>query len=156
MDESVQDAALRDRGLRYIGDHPSRAVVVSGVRVLRLFELYRPHPFNYGPRVIQRFQLWTWYLLIPLAIAGAVVAHRRSVSLLPFGATLVAVVVNAAVSWGTPRFRVPLEISMIVLAAFAVDAAIRRVAARRAGGADAPTPEHADQPPVTSEGAIPR
>ena len=46
-----------------------------------------------------------------LAIYGAVVARRRSVSLLPFGATLVAVVVNAAVSWGTPRFRVPLEIN---------------------------------------------
>lgn len=156
MDESVQDAELRDRGLRYIGDHPARAVAVSGVRVLRLFEFYRPHPFNYGPRVIERFLLGTWYLLIPIAIVGAVVARRRSVSLLPFGATLVAVVLNAAVSWGTPRFRVPLEISMIVLAAFAVDAGIRAVAARRSDRSDPPEPVGADQPPVTSEGAIPR
>lgn len=150
LDESVEDTELRDRGLRYVRDHPGRAVLVSGARVLTMLEVYRPEPFSYGPDLVRRSQLWAWFLLVPLAILGAVVARRRAVPLLPFGAALALVVVNAATSWGTPRFRVPLEISMVVLAAFAVDAALRAIAVRRRPRAGAA------QPPVISEGSMPR
>jgi 4-amino-4-deoxy-L-arabinose transferase-like glycosyltransferase len=155
MDESVQDAELRDRSLRYVGDHAGRAASVSGVRVLRLLDLYHPHPFSYGPAWTETALVWGWYLLVPLAGFGVVVARRRGVSMVPFAATLVAVVLNAALTWGTPRFRVPLEISMVVLAAFALDRAAGWLRTRRRTVDPAVDPA-LDQPPVISEGAIPR
>jgi 4-amino-4-deoxy-L-arabinose transferase-like glycosyltransferase len=154
-DESVESDALRDQGLRYARDHWRRVPLVAAVRVGRLLDLYDPHPSTFGPGWAEALLLIGWYAAIPFAIGGALVARRRRIPLLPFAATLVLVVLNAALTWGTPRFRVPLEISVVVLAAIAVDTVIRH----RTGAVDrndGPAAAHSPQPPMTSEGTIPR
>jgi hypothetical protein len=51
------------------------------------------------------------------------VLHRRHVRLLPLVAMPVLVVIVTAVFYGLPRFRLPAEITIVVLAAAALDQA---------------------------------
>ncbi|MGZ6886631.1 MAG: glycosyltransferase family 39 protein [Acidimicrobiia bacterium] len=147
-DESVHSDVLRDRGLRYAADHVARFPVVVAARVARLVEVYDPRPATFGPEWAKGLLLAGWYLAVPVAIAGAFVARRRGISIVPFVAIAIAVVLNAALTWGTPRFRGPLDITVVVLAAIAIDALVLRWARGRR-----PAPA---QPPEISEGAIPR
>jgi hypothetical protein len=65
-----------------------------------------------------------------LAVVGAVVVRRKGVTLIPLLAPAVIVRVVAAVFYGLVRFRAPAEVSIVVLAAVAIDAAwARRVSA---------------------------
>jgi O-antigen ligase len=70
---------------------------------------------------------WTgivqFWLLVPVAVAGAVVLHRRRVRLLPLVAMPVLVFIVATLFYGLPRFRLPAEIAFVVLAAAALDQA---------------------------------
>jgi hypothetical protein len=52
---------------------------------------------------------------------GAVILRRRRTSLLPLLALPVMVTVTAACAYGITRFRAPAEITIVVLAAVAVD-----------------------------------
>lgn len=132
-DESVRSDELRHIAFEYIRDHPGRVPTVMAARVGRLLEVYAPDPATFGPAWVVAALLVGWYLGVVLAVAGAVVARRRAIPLFPFVATLVAVVLNAALTWGTPRFRIPLDIAVVVLGAIAVDAmwAARRRVSRR-------------------------
>jgi hypothetical protein len=130
-DEADVSAQLRDTGARYARDHAGRLPAVAGVRLLRSFDLWAPGSATrleagIGDRdlSIYRVGVAAYYLLLPLAIAGAVILRRRRE---PLGILLAPVVITAVVSvlgYGTPRFRVPAEITLVVLAAVAV-AAIR-------------------------------
>ena len=69
---------------------------------------------------------WTgviqYWLLVPVAVAGGVILRRRrDVRLLPLLAMPVLVVIVSAVFYGIPRFRLPAEITIVVLAAAALD-----------------------------------
>ena len=130
-DESVRSSKLQHMGTDYARDHLTRMPVVMGVRVARLLEIYEPDPATFGSRWVKRLLLASWYTTVPLAVAGAIVLRRRGISLAPFGLTIVAVVLNAALTWGTPRFRIPIDIVVVVLAAVAVDTVLRSVAGRR-------------------------
>jgi hypothetical protein len=63
--------------------------------------------------------------LAPLAVAGALILRRRGELLGFLLAPLALVVVVSVLGYGTPRFRVPLEIPLVVLAAVAVEAVVR-------------------------------
>jgi hypothetical protein len=65
-------------------------------------------------------QLW---LLVPVGVAGGVVLYRRRVRLLPLVAMPVLVFIVATLFYGLPRFRLPAEIALVVLAAAALDQA---------------------------------
>ncbi len=121
-DESVRSDELRHLGFQYARNHLGRVPLVMAARVGRLLEVYDPDPATFGPGWVVAALLVGWYLAVVLAVAGAVVARRRAIPLFPFVATLFAVVLNAALTWGTPRFRIPLDITVVVLAALAVDA----------------------------------
>jgi 4-amino-4-deoxy-L-arabinose transferase-like glycosyltransferase len=130
-DEADLSAQLRDTGARYARDHAGRLPAVAGVRLLRSFDLWAPGSATrleagIGDRDLSAYRVGVaaYYLLLPLAIAGAVILRRRRE---PLGILLAPVVITAVVSvlgYGTPRFRVPAEITLVVLAAVAV-AAIR-------------------------------
>jgi asparagine N-glycosylation enzyme membrane subunit Stt3 len=77
-----------------------------------------PRPVRWGIRM--------WWLLLPLAIAGAVVQwRRRRDALLIVLAPVAMVVLVALATYGTTRFRFAAEPSVCVLAAVALVAGLR-------------------------------
>jgi hypothetical protein len=123
-DESEQSALRRRLGTSYALDHIGRVPVVMATRVARVFEVYRPGPFTVGPLWVRTLRLAAWYGLIPFAIAGAMVLHRRRATLLPLAATIVATTLAVALTWGSLRFRVPIDVAFLVLAAVALEAVL--------------------------------
>ena len=79
----------------------------------------------------ERWASWlgfvSFWLLVPFAVAGAVLLRRRRVPITPLVAQFVIVAVTAAVIYGLVRFRVPAEVSLAVLAAVAVDRLVPRL-----------------------------
>jgi 4-amino-4-deoxy-L-arabinose transferase-like glycosyltransferase len=131
-DEADVSSELRSTGLRYARDHAGRVPAVAGVRLLRTFDLWSPRSATrleaaIGDRDLTTYRLGVaiYYLLAPLAVAGALILRRRGEPLGFLLAPLALVVVVAILGYGTPRFRVPAEIPIVVLAAVAVDAVVR-------------------------------
>jgi hypothetical protein len=83
--------------------------------------------------------------LVPFAVAGGVLLRRRRVPITPLVAQFAIVTLTAAAIYGLVRFRVPAEVSLVVLAAVALDAVIPRAASPASdaarGGLSGPTPE---------------
>jgi hypothetical protein len=111
---------------------------VAAVRLLRTFDLWSPGPATrleagIGDRDLTTYRIGVavYYLLLPLAVAGAVILRRRrEPPLAILMAPVALVVVVAVLGYGTPRFRVPAEITLVVLAAVALAALAGRRGAR--------------------------
>jgi 4-amino-4-deoxy-L-arabinose transferase-like glycosyltransferase len=137
LDESQQAAIWREEGLEYIGDNLGRLLVVVPVRVLRTWDLYQPRrqvEFAEGrARWAHNAGTITYFLLMPFAVYGAILLRRHArAPLLILLAPPVLAVLQSAIAYGVPRFRHGAEISIVVLAAFAVERLSRR-RARRSG-----------------------
>lgn len=118
--------ALRD-GLRYAGEHAGRLPVVLAARVGRVWSVYDPFQTPEGRSVrLQKLGVAAFFLLVPFAVGGVLVLRRRGVPpwilVAPFG----LVCITALITYGNMRFREPAEISLVVLAAIALDALWRR------------------------------
>jgi hypothetical protein len=111
---------------------------VALARAGRLWDFYAPVQMarldvNEGRPVPASIAGLVFYycLLLPAAVGVVVLRRRRTVQwplLVPAGVlTLVAVV-----DYGLVRFRAPFEVSLVVLAAVALDAVWRRLVGRRA------------------------
>lgn len=130
---SVAAEQKRNLGREYMRDHLGRLPIVVAARVGRLWSVYRPFQMarfavaEGKPRWASLAGWWTFWPLIGLANAGVIVLRRRRASLLPLLAPLVIVTLVAGVFYGLVRFRVPAEVSIVVLAAAALDAAVMRI-----------------------------
>lgn len=127
-DRSVASAALRQRGFEFIGDHLDRLPVVVAARIGRVWSAYAPAQmvgYNTGEGR-ERWMSWSgvvaWWLLVPLAAVGAVRMRRSGTRLWPLTSQLVIVTITAAAVYGLVRFRVPADVTVVVLAAVAIDA----------------------------------
>jgi hypothetical protein len=134
--EAVISGHLRGRAFDYATDHAGRVPAVVGVRVLRVWDLWSPADASRLEASIadrhidaQRAAMASLYLLIPFALAGAVVLRRRGEPLGILVAALVFVTLVAALSYGSTRFRVAAEPAIVVLAAVGVAAGWRRLRA---------------------------
>jgi 4-amino-4-deoxy-L-arabinose transferase-like glycosyltransferase len=107
-------------GIRYARRHPTRSVLVAGVRVLRTFSFYQPLRLgNNEPRRrwVDAAGLVVYYPLLLLACVGvALLPGRRWLLLAP----LCSVLIIAATGWGNGRFRIGGEVSLVVLGALAL------------------------------------
>jgi 4-amino-4-deoxy-L-arabinose transferase-like glycosyltransferase len=130
---SVQDAELRKDAFEYTRDHIGRLPIVLAARQGRTWSLFPPgleHSINgqllNAPTAVLWLQ-WLFYLaiLIP-AVCGAVLLRRRRVLLYPLLAFPIAVVVATSITFGEVRYRAPAEITLVILAAVTIDAALRR------------------------------
>ena len=131
-DESVQAEELRSSALHYVGSHAGRLPLVVAAREARVWSLF--HPFYDGPRqnrAISWIQLGWFYALAPVAVAGAVILYRRGTRVTPFVSLVVLVVVTAALAYGIPRLRVPVDVASAILAAAALEAALEAALRRR-------------------------
>ena len=118
--------ALRE-GVRYAGDHVGRLPVVLAARVGRVWSVYKPFSIPEGRSVrVQKLGVLMFFVLLPLAIAGALVLRRRGVVTWILVAPFIIVTVTALATYGNLRFREPAELCVVVLAAVALDELLRR------------------------------
>lgn len=137
-DESVREAELLDDSDDYFYDHLSRLPVVAVARVARVFDVFKPGQnvfLNWWlegrGKAASTAGLWAYYALIPFGAYGAVLLHRRGVTLIPALSTVVVVALAAAISFGITRYRVPVDVALVVLAGVGVDGLLRRRSARQ-------------------------
>jgi 4-amino-4-deoxy-L-arabinose transferase-like glycosyltransferase len=131
--EAVISDHLRSRAFHYVGDHVGRVPAVVGVRVLRVWDLWSPRSASaFEARIAdrhidaQRAAMASLYLLVPFAVGGAVVLRRRGDPLGVLLAPIVFVTLVAVLSYGSTRFRVAAEPSIVVLASIGFAAAWQR------------------------------
>ena len=133
LDESQRDVVWRSRGLDYAGDHLARLLGhAMPRRVARVWALDAPVQQLRADMLVEGrsfrasvLGLTQYAFLVPAAVAGAVLLRRRRRPLLPLLAWPAIVTLVAAASMGTTRYRVSAEVTIVVLAAVAVDALLR-------------------------------
>jgi 4-amino-4-deoxy-L-arabinose transferase-like glycosyltransferase len=163
-DASARDELLRQEAVHYVEHHLRRVPVVVGARLGRAFGVFRPAQqidleweVLGRPRLPATIGLFFYYLLVLLGGAGALVLRGRRRPLLPFAVVLGEMVLVSAATFGQTRYRTPLDVVLVILAALALDRFFERVgerrARRRACRADAPRARHARRvPAVTTPG----
>ena len=148
-DPSVADPQLRDRALTFMNANRSRAVQVSLIRVGRTFNLYRPFQqarleTERGSALwLTRLAMAAYWVLAPLAIAGAVLTRRRRIPLYPLLAYPALAAIAVLPTIGAVRYRAAAEVPIALLAAVALDHLARWWMRRRdpvAVAAPAPAP----------------
>lgn len=143
-DRSQVSNQLRHDGLEFIGDHLSRLPLVVAVREARVWSVYAPgFMANYNRNEGRDVEVsWAgfvaFWVLVPCAVVGAVLLRRRRVPITPLVSQFVVVAVTAAAIYGLVRFRIPAEVSLVVLAAVSVDAWWARRSGQRASGESRP------------------
>lgn len=140
--EAVQTARDRSAGLHYAVHHVVRLPLVAAARLLRVWGLYQPFQTDSGrSAAVEDVGVVTYWLLVPLAIYGFVLLRRRRTPTWLLISPCVAVSLTALLTYGIQRFREPAEISLVVLAAMALEQlGLRRQSHRRG-------------PPVLTEGS---
>lgn len=126
LEESVFSSRLRADARAYVSDHRSELPEVAAARVGRLWGVYRTSQgvtldeLQNRPRPVSWAGLATLAVLVPLAGVGAVRLRRAGRPVVLLAAMPVMVTVVAALFYGNPRFRVPADLALVVLAAVAV------------------------------------
>lgn len=126
LEESVAAQDMRSRALHYARHHVSRLPVVAAARFGREWGLVRPKQTVDADILENKPRSWSWvgyfsfFVVLAFGIAGAVRLWRRRVPIWPFVMTAVMVSVTAVVFYGNTRFRIPVEIAIVVLAAVAI------------------------------------
>jgi 4-amino-4-deoxy-L-arabinose transferase-like glycosyltransferase len=147
LDVAQQDQLVREEVSHYIRDHAGRLPVVAAVRVGRLLKVFGVgQEYTYDTKLhgqepgVVVGGLVAWYVLAPLAVAGAVILRRRGVLVYPLVAVVALVFAAVAVTFAQTRYRAPAEPAVVLLAAVAIEAAWAR---RRA---EPPTGEATAEP----------
>ncbi|MBI2705404.1 MAG: hypothetical protein HYX32_08970 [Actinobacteria bacterium] len=142
FDESQRDKVSQDAAMRYIREHAASQPRVMATRVLRMFDLYNPEigneaePLGQNVRVNwavegrgrtpSRLGFLEYFVLLPLAVAGLVLLVRRRVPVSPLVAMPIVITVTAAITFGITRYRTPVDVMVVILAAVAADAVVSR------------------------------
>jgi hypothetical protein len=110
------------RGVRYARHHAGRVPLVMAARFARTWGLWEPFAVPEGRRAwVQRLGAAIYFVLIPFAVYGALLLRRRRFPLLILLAPFITVTVTALLAYGQIRFRYSAELSLVVLAAVALD-----------------------------------
>ena len=126
-DEAQYFARQRDEGLAYLADHPGRLPAVVVARLARVLDvrdtgqaLFLNAQEGRLPAHMRLGIPMAWAMML-LGVVGAVLlARRRRHALRVLGAPVALVLLVAAVTYGTTRFRFAAEPSLCVLAAVAL------------------------------------
>ena len=126
-DETVRDRFNREQALEYYVDNWHRYPKVALARIGRSLEVFRVgHSLQMNYRVEGRWEepstvgLGVYYALVPFTIVGALLLRRRGQRLTPLLAMWPMVMFASAATFGLTRYRVPIDVAMIVLASVAL------------------------------------
>ena len=129
LDEYERDVVVRERATDYIAQNRGRlASAVIPARIGRMWGLYEPigqlrrdvhaDRRSFAVSVLGFAQ---FLLLVPAAVAGAVVVRRSRGPLLVLLAWVPIATLTAASAFGNTRYRTAAETSLVILAAVAID-----------------------------------
>ena len=128
-DDSAQGDEFEHLALVYVRSHENRLVPVTLAKIGRTFGFFHPlEQIQIDAYVETRPYAWAavglvmYYALLPLAIAGTVILRRRRVPSFPLWAIGLNVVIASALTFGQTRYRTSFEVSLVLLAAVALDA----------------------------------
>jgi 4-amino-4-deoxy-L-arabinose transferase-like glycosyltransferase len=161
LDFAQKDQLARDDAVRYMRDHARRFPVVMAARVGRLLKVYGVRQEMHYDVEVHRQEPWvvdagliSWYLLAPLAVAGAVLLRRRGEPVYPLVAVPAGVVVAIALTFAQTRYGAPAAPAVVILAAVSIDAIWTRYRLRpvttEATRTQATHTDDADDPPAPS------
>ena len=132
-DESVIDAWNREQATEYISENVDRLPVVVAARIGRALEVYRvEHTLQLNWRIEGRGKLPStiglalYYVLLPLTLVGLVDLRRRGISLTPLLSLWGAVLLAVATTFGVTRYRLPIDLAMIIAGAIGIAALAAR------------------------------
>jgi 4-amino-4-deoxy-L-arabinose transferase-like glycosyltransferase len=132
--EATQAEIWRGQGREYLGDHLGELPRVAAIRVLRTWDLWQPRRqvgFAEGrDRTVQEIGTGVYLLMLPLAVAGAVLLRRRPLLLYVLLSPALVATISSLAGYGLPRFRHAAELTLVVFVAFALE---RAAAAAREG-----------------------
>jgi len=127
-DPTVRDRALEHEALTYMSHHAGRVPVVVAARLGRAFGVFRPGQqidLEWSvlgrPRLPAGLGLGVYYVLGALALPGVVIVRRRGLPVVPFVCIAAEVVLVTAAIFGQTRYRTPLDVALVILAAVTVD-----------------------------------
>jgi hypothetical protein len=110
------------KGIRYALDHVERWPLVGAARLARTWGAWHPFTVPEGRRAwVQRIGAVLFYALAGLGVYGVIVLRRRRVPVWILLAPFVTVTLTALLAYGAIRFRHSAELSLVVLAAVALD-----------------------------------
>jgi hypothetical protein len=145
-DESLEFAAYRRAGLRYLREHRGRLPAVLAARAGRGLDVWRVGQSVYFNATEGRAERATrlgmaaWWVLLPLALAGLAVLRRRRGPAWVLAAPMALALAVVLVVYGSTRLRAGAEPAVVVAAAVAVDAGLRWRGRRRRPVPRAPRP----------------
>lgn len=125
-DQSQTEARYRAEAVDYIGEHVSELPRVVVFRVARGFGLYRPNEMtivnqldgrNRWASWLSTVQFWVFGLLATAGLRWWPSSGVRRIPRWPVVATMVFTVVMMAITYGNPRFRIPIEPGLVLAAA---------------------------------------
>lgn len=129
--EAVDNNRAARKGIEYARDHAVRVPLVLAARVTRTWGLFWPGQVPEGrAKWVTYAGVAVYVVLLPLAAFGLVTLRRRRVPVWAVTAPLVVVTVASLLTYGSVRFRHTAELALVVLAAVAIDALLRRRAER--------------------------
>lgn len=170
LDESERDKFGRDIAIEYMKTHKSRLPIVMAARIGRMWDVYMPdlgrsdEPFGQNVRfnwqvegrgqTASRAGLLMFYGLWPFALVGGIWLFRRRVPVSPLLSMTIVITVTSAFTFGITRYRVPVDIMMVVMAGAGIERILQwlwpradvgsmRLRPRRGEGDDAARPERA-------------
>ena len=131
-DQSVQDSEYAHEALTYAEHHLGRLPVVLFRGEGRTFGFWDPfqqasitaHFMGTWPGVTDLALVSYWVLIAP-ALVGAIVLRRRRIAIFPLLAFVAIAAVTVLPTIGDVRYRATAEIPLVLLAAVAIDAALR-------------------------------
>lgn len=138
LDESQRDVVVRARATDYISNHVGRLIgVVVPARIGRMWGFYEPLEqvrldiIEGRPSLPAKVGFIEYVLLVPAAAIGAVIHWRRRQPVLVIGLWVILATITAATAFGTTRYRTAAEVSIVMFASIAVDAACDAISRRR-------------------------
>ncbi len=153
LEESVKNSIDETAAMRYIRAHESELPRVTLARLGRGFGVFHPmQQVKIDSLVETRPYHWwltglfVYYALFVLSVGGSVVLRRRRIPIFPLWAIAVDVLAVFVLSFGQPRYRVTLEVSLTILASVQIEwlwarlATARRRGSRPAAVGEVPAP----------------
>jgi uncharacterized membrane protein YjgN (DUF898 family) len=139
FDEATAAARSRRRGVDYATGHKKRWPVVAVARLGRTWGVFRPsQQVNLGvlegrDHRFERLGTTLHWLLLPFAIAGAILLIRKRSVVWPVLAPIVTVSIVSVLTYGNQRFRITADPMLAVLAAVAIASLLPLFGATRRG-----------------------
>jgi len=124
----ARDTQLEHVALRYAEHHAGQVPAVVAARLGRALGVFRPAQqidLEWSvlgrPRLPATIGLFGYYVLIGFAVLGVVDLRSRRIPLAPFVVVLAEVVVVSMAIFGQTRYRDPLDVALVILAAVGVE-----------------------------------